>query len=178
MKSNIIYNLINKSFSSVVWSQYFIRCITKVYNIFKPDPYKLKIMLSGHKPNQLNIKIQFSCSFLAHRNIVIMSITMIQVILCEINILCHQLSQNMTTDFFRSTKIYTNCSEIQNLQFLCFEFQNNLCKSSKIWQNMLIWQRTFWYFYEEWEEDKSYLPNNFTNSLFSFLTNFNPLCPR
>ena len=27
--------------------------------------------------------------------------------------------------FFRFTKIYTNCSEIQNFQNLCFEFHNN-----------------------------------------------------
>ena len=53
------------------------------------------------------------------------------------------------TDFVRFTKIYTNCSEIQNLQNLCFEFQNNLCKPLKsdenssyiLEQNMLIWQR-------------------------------------
>ena len=47
------------------------------------------------------------------------------------------------------------------------------------WKNMLIWQRTtctFWYFYGEWEEDKSFHPNTFINSLFSLLTNFNPLC--
>ena len=129
-------------------------------------------MLSGHKPNQLNIKIHARIfgNFLARFRLTGYSFW---------DQLCHQLTQNMTTDFFRSTNIYTNCSEIQNLQFLCIELQNNLCKSSsKLWQNMLIWQRTFWYFYEEWEEDKSYLPNTFTNSLFSFLTNFNPQCPR
>ena len=53
-------------------------------------------------------------------------------------------------DWFK--KIYTNCSEIQNLQNLCLEFQNNanLRKSDKTshcifgnwWQNMLIWKRT------------------------------------
>ena len=30
-------------------------------------------------------------------------------------------------DFFRLTKIYSYCSEIEILQNLCFEFQNNLC---------------------------------------------------
>ena len=40
----------------------------------------------------------------------------IQVILCQINIFCHQLTQHLTTDFFSNfTKIYTNCSEIQYL---------------------------------------------------------------
>ena len=39
---------------------------------------------------------------------------------------------NMTTDFFfRFCQIYINCSETQNLQNFCFEFQNNLCKSEK-----------------------------------------------
>ena len=36
------------------------------------------------------------------------------VVLCQINIFCHQLTQNSTTDFVRFTKIYTNSSEIQN----------------------------------------------------------------
>ena len=53
----------------------------------------------------------------------------LQVILCQIIIFCYQLIQNLTTDFVRFMKIYTNCSEIQNLQNLCFEFQNNFCKS-------------------------------------------------
>ena len=40
----------------------------------------------------------------------------------------------MTTDFVRYTKIYTNYSEIQNLQNLWFEFQDNLTKISRcIW---------------------------------------------
>ena len=43
----------------------------------------------------------------------------------------------MITDFVRFTKIYPNCSEIQfqNLQNLCFEFQNNLCKPLKSEKN-------------------------------------------
>ena len=51
------------------------------------------------------------------------TIYLLQVILCQINF--HQLTQNMTTDLSdlqRFTKIYTNCSEIHNLQNLCFEF--------------------------------------------------------
>ena len=32
-----LFNLINKNFSSIVWSQYFIRCITNVCNILKSD---------------------------------------------------------------------------------------------------------------------------------------------
>ena len=44
----------------------------------------------------------------------------IQVILFQINIFCHQLTQNIMTDFVRFTKIYTNCSEIQ-LVFLNFQ---------------------------------------------------------
>ena len=59
----------------------------------------------------------------------------VQFNLSQINIFCHQLTQTMTTDFFRFTKIYTNCFEIQNLQNLCFEFENNcvnLRKSVKI----------------------------------------------
>ena len=58
------------------------------------------------------------------------SVELLQVIFCQINMFCHQLTQNMMTDFVRFTKICTNCSDIQNLQNLCFEFQNNLCKSS------------------------------------------------
>ena len=54
----------------------------------------------------------------------------VQVILCQINIFCHQLTQNMTTDFVRFTKTYTNCSKIQNTSLASFEFQNNLRKSS------------------------------------------------
>ena len=37
-------------------------------------------------------------------------------ILCQINIFCHQLTQNTTTDIVRFTKIYKNYSEIQNQQ--------------------------------------------------------------
>ena len=39
-------------------------------------------------------------------------------ILYQVNIFCHQLIQNMTTDFVTFTKIYTNC--IQNLHFFFF----------------------------------------------------------
>ena len=75
----------------------------------------------------------------------------LQVILCQINMFCPQLTQNLAPDFVRFTKFYKNCSEIQNL---CFEFQNILFESKYIWQNqmlyfgligdknMLIWQRT------------------------------------
>ena len=52
----------------------------------------------------------------------------LQRILCQINIFYHQLALSMTTDFVRFTKIYTKCSEIQNLQNLSYEFQNNLSK--------------------------------------------------
>ena len=74
------------------------------------------------------------------------SYALLQVVLCQINIFCHQLTQNTTTDFVRHTKIYTNFSEIQNTSFASFEFQNNLCKSDKVslytwWQKVLIWQR-------------------------------------
>ena len=37
----------------------------------------------------------------------------------------HCVTQNMMTNFFRFTKTYTNCSEIQNLKILCFEFPKN-----------------------------------------------------
>ena len=36
----------------------------------------------------------------------------VQVIRCQIKIFCHQLIQNMTTDFVTFTKICTNCFEI------------------------------------------------------------------
>ena len=54
----------------------------------------------------------------------------VQVILCQINIFYLQLIQNMTTDFVTFTTICTNYFEIQNLQNLCFEFQNIFCKFS------------------------------------------------
>ena len=38
-------------------------------------------------------------------------------VLCQINIFCHQLSQNTTADFVRFMKTFTNCSEIQNTSF-------------------------------------------------------------
>ena len=46
-----------------------------------------------------------------------------QNILSPINPKCDDLLS------IRIIKIYTNCSEIQNLQNLWFKFQNNLCKS-------------------------------------------------
>ena len=58
------------------------------------------------------------------RTIFVMIIS--QVILCQINTFCHQLNQDMTTNFVRFMKIYTNDSEIQTLSF---ESQNHLCKS-------------------------------------------------
>ena len=58
-----------------------------------------------------------------------------QVILCQINIFSHQLTQNMTTDFVRFTKkICTNCSEIQNLQNQLLYFGligDKICLSDK-----------------------------------------------
>ena len=36
--------------------------------------------------------------------------------------ICHQLTQKTTTDFFRFTTIYTNCSEIQNTPFATFSW--------------------------------------------------------
>ena len=57
-------------------------------------------------------------------------IYVIKVILCQIYIFFHKLTQNMTTDFVTFTKIWTKCFEIQNLQNLCIEFQNYLCKFS------------------------------------------------
>ena len=50
---------------------------------------------------------------------------MLQVVLCQINIFGHQLSQNMTTVLSDLRRF----AQIQNLQNLCFEFQNNLRKS-------------------------------------------------
>ena len=46
---------------------------------------------------------------------------MLQVILCQINIFGHQLSQNMTTVLSDLRRF----AQIQNLQNLCFELQNN-----------------------------------------------------
>ena len=53
----------------------------------------------------------------------------VQVVLCQINIFCHQLTQNTADNFVRFTKTYTNCSKIQNTSFASFEFQNNFCNS-------------------------------------------------
>ena len=45
----------------------------------------------------------------------------------------------MTTDFFRYTNIFKNCSEIQNLH-RNFEFQDNLTKISRcIWVKKICW---------------------------------------
>ena len=48
--------------------------------------------------------------------------TLLQYVLYQINIFCQYLNQIMTTDFVRFTS------------FASFELQNNLCKSSQIWQ--------------------------------------------
>ena len=58
---------------------------------------------------------------------------LIQVILCWINIFCHQSIQNILTDFDRFTKIYTNCSK---------NSKSNVVFWVNWWQNILIWQRT------------------------------------
>ena len=54
----------------------------------------------------------------------------VKVVISQINIFCHQLTQNTTTEFVESTKIYINCSEIQNISFANFRFTIciNLCK--------------------------------------------------
>ena len=57
-----------------------------------------------------------------------------QVILWQTNIFYYQLTQNFEIRF---TKFYTNCSEIQSLQNLYFEFQNNLCKPLKSEENSI-----------------------------------------
>ena len=66
----------------------------------------------------------------------------IKVIPCQINIFCHQLTKNMTADSVKFTKIYTNCSEIQNLQNLCFEFsvRTNCKRNVKITEQLSIQQ--------------------------------------
>ena len=46
---------------------------------------------------------------------------------------------NMTIDFVRFTTIFTNCSEIQNLQNLCFEFQNNCVNLRKSEKNQSLY---------------------------------------
>ena len=50
---------------------------------------------------------------------------LVQVIFCQINILCHQFTQTWPLILSDLQQFFTNCSEIQNLQNLCFEFQNN-----------------------------------------------------
>ena len=78
----------------------------------------------------------FLCGF--NLNTYLQNITT-SCLLYQSNIFCHQLIQHMTIDFVRFMKLYTNCSIIQNLQNLCFEFQHNLCKSSLIWQNQSLY---------------------------------------
>ena len=51
--------------------------------------------------------------------------TLLNVVLCQINTFCHHLTQIMTADFVRFTS------------FASFEAQNNVCKSSSIWQIQL-----------------------------------------
>ena len=58
---------------------------------------------------------------------------LVQVVLFQINIFFHQLTQNTMTDFARFMKIYVNCSVIQNISFASFEFVQifvNLTKQS------------------------------------------------
>ena len=45
---------------------------------------------------------------------------------------CHQMNQNIMTDFVRFTQIVL---KIKTYKHLCLEFQNNLCKFLQIWQN-------------------------------------------
>ena len=48
--------------------------------------------------------------------------TAVKVVLCQIDIFFYQLTHDTTQLIVIFTKIYTNSSEIQNLQNLCFEF--------------------------------------------------------
>ena len=64
-----------------------------------------------------------------------------QVILCQINTLCHYLTQ---TDFVRFMKICRNCSEIQKLQNLCFKFQNILWQNKSLYFEFNWWQNIYW----------------------------------
>ena len=52
----------------------------------------------------------------------------LKVIFCPINIFRYQLTQKTTNNLVRFTKTFT-LSEIQNISFARFEFQNNLSKS-------------------------------------------------
>ena len=74
-----------------------------------------------------------------------------QVTFCQINIFCHQLTQNMTTDFVRFFddlhKLFRNSKFAKLLFFNFGTVFVNLTKSVVIfwgnwWQNMLIWQKT------------------------------------
>ena len=57
-----------------------------------------------------------------------------QVVLCQINISCHQFTQWKYID--RLCQIYTNCSEIQTTSFASFQFRT-ICKSDKISRHIL-----------------------------------------
>ena len=68
-----------------------------------------------------------------------------QVVLCQINISCHQFTQNTLTDYVRFTQIVLKFKP-QVLQVFNSEQFVNLTKSVAIfwvnrWQSMLIWQR-------------------------------------
>ena len=53
----------------------------------------------------------------------------VHVVLCQISIFCHQLTQNTKTDFLSFTKIDTNCSDNEFLKQFVY---SNLRKSDKI----------------------------------------------
>ena len=74
---------------------------------------------------------------LGHRE----KILFLQVVSCQINIFCHQLTQNTTTAIVRFTKIYTNCSKIQSTSFeiLYIPFLCKICKSDHIGRHDLGW---------------------------------------
>ena len=79
---------------------------------------------------------------------VIFSLVFLQVVLCQINIICHQLTQNTTTDFVRFTQIVLKFKThvLQVLNFIRTICKVNLTKLVVIfwvnwWQDMLIWQR-------------------------------------
>jgi hypothetical protein len=74
---------------------------------------------------------------------------MVQVVLCQINTFCHQLTQNTTTDFFRFTQIVlqfnTLILQVLNFRTICVNLRN-LNKISRLMlvqllTNMMIWQR-------------------------------------
>ena len=74
----------------------------------------------------------------------------VQVVLCQINIFCHQLTQNARTDFFRFTKIYTNSNneflQILNFITICINQPSyfgligvKICWSEKEWPVIVVW---------------------------------------